>query len=58
MIPNPDQVARERERHNRAVKGPGFTFLCAGPCGQGRNITGRRRINGKWVCSFCAEASK
>lgn len=57
MIPNADQIARERLRHDRASRGPGFTFLCACCC-QPHVITGRRKVNGKWHCKFCVAGAK
>jgi len=52
-IPNADQVARERLRHDCASRGPQPTFKCAGPCRAHRQIAGSRYVNGARWCSFC-----
>ncbi len=57
MIPNADQVARERLRQDNASKGPSYTFLCKGPCHKPSVITGRRKVNGDWWCKHCVAAS-
>lgn len=49
---NPHQIDIERQRHDRAAKGPKFTFKCA-LCGECRKVVGRRMVEGAWWCSHC-----
>lgn len=53
LIPSDDAVMLERLRHDRASKGPGYTFHCAA-CKQRKTITGRRKLAGRWCCATCA----